>query len=496
MVTTVINIVLFLAVSMSMQRPGWWVGQLTASSPGAGRSVIHPDASSDGIPHIPQQAFTSSSQGWGSWSADSIFGVGQRDAGAVERFGALRSASSRVTVETGGLARPPSWHIVTDCTTTQPDCPVTHQYAPYPFVSTTFNEPQRLPAQGRNSTRTLPDEWLAHIRPDGPSLRSFPQLFPARHSYNNRVRFCDEPNFRDLALGEQIRRTVTRLARVHGMLSFTVTNDAYASDMIDDVADMAETVLGFRDAFFLAVLDNASFVAACERHIPVVYMRPTTMVSSSQSVERAKAAEQIMVGSVKNAKLEVSKWLVDLGCDFFFFEMDVWFFRSPWPILAAQKTDLLFSSHQNNPKAGNIGVFSVRANERTQHYFRDCLNATRLLPEEHDQRVVLNVAARHQFAAHRQLPPVNWKGNPPIETPKFPISYEMLDAHIIAASITPLPTETSIGIHVLDVKPMQSPHGKKMIAKELGTWCVCIFPSFSLSIGFHAFHSILSMWGV
>ena len=45
-----------------------------------------------------------------------------------------------------------------------------------------------------------------------------------------------------------------------------------------------------------------------------------------------------------------------------------------------------------------------------------------------------------------------------------------MDPHVIVASVKPVPTEWSIAVHVLDVKPLQSPHGKKMVAKELGVW--------------------------
>ena len=62
--------------------------------------------------------------------------------------------------------------------------------------------------------------------------------------------------------------------------------------------------------------------------------------------------------------------------------MDVWFVRSPLPLVAAQREDVLLASHQNNAASGNIGVYSVRASAGTREFFEDCLDfQAREIPE-------------------------------------------------------------------------------------------------------------------
>ena len=153
---------------------------------------------------------------------------------------------------------------------------------------------------------------------------------------------------------------------------------------------------------------------------------------------------------------------------------DVWFIKSPQQLLSYQieksKVDILFSSHQNNARSGNIGVFSVLANKRTQAYFKDCVELSGRFPELHDQRIMTNLAALSQYVMRKQKIPDYWKDRPPIPDPPLPVTHEFIDPHVIVASVKPIPTEWSIAVHVLDVKPLQSPHGKKMVAKELGVW--------------------------
>ena len=92
---------------------------------------------------------------------------------------------------------------------------------------------------------------------------------------------------------------------------------------------------------------------------------------------------------------------------------DVWFIKSPQQILQYQleksHVDILFSSHQNNARSGNIGVFSVLANDRTRAFFGDCVNLSDRFPEQHDQRIMTNLAALSQFVARKQRIPDYWK---------------------------------------------------------------------------------------
>ena len=82
--------------------------------------------------------------------------------------------------------------------------------------------------------------------------------------------------------------------------------------------------------------------------------------------------------------------------------MDVWFVRSPLPLVAAQREDVLLASHQNNAASGNIGVYSVRANDGTREFFEDCLDFQRRKPDEHDQRIFNNLLALSKYVAARR----------------------------------------------------------------------------------------------
>ena len=173
---------------------------------------------------------------------------------------------------------------------------------------------------------------------------------------------------------------------------------------------------------------------------------------------------------MQNTKFEVSKFLVDQGIDFFFFEMDVWFTRSPQPLIEAQRVDLLLSSHQNNARSGNIGVYSVFANAATREFFEDCIEMAKRLPHEHDQRLMMNLAVWHSIAAGRGHDPKEWKDRPTTEPAKNPISSDFWDPHVVVSSTRPVPVETTVAIHPLGTKPLQHPHGKKILALELGAW--------------------------
>ena len=45
-----------------------------------------------------------------------------------------------------------------------------------------------------------------------------------------------------------------------------------------------------------------------------------------------------------------------------------------------------------------------------------------------------------------------------------------MSPHVIVSSTFAVPTEQTIAIHPLGTSPLQSSHGKKMVARELGAW--------------------------
>ena len=148
--------------------------------------------------------------------------------------------------------------------------------------------------------------------------------------------------------------------------------------------------------------------------------------------------------------------------------------------LRQQRTDYLVSSHQWYPEGANIGIFSVRANERSKEFFRNLVEYSALSPETHDQILMNDIASlSHRLFEGEKLRSDlgkdhfgRWKDPIPEKVPKIenPISREYFDAHEMVASPNPVPTETTIAIHTLDNTPLLPPHGKKMVSKELGSY--------------------------
>ena len=114
--------------------------------------------------------------------------------------------------------------------------------------------------------------------------------------------------------------------------------------------------------------------------------------------------------------------------------MDVCFVRSPLPLVAAQREDVLLASHQNNAASGNIGVYSVRANDGTREFFEDCLDFQRRKPDEHDQRIFNNLLALSKYVARGAQPPRDWKDCPPTPRATHPVTSAFVGPHVIVDS--------------------------------------------------------------
>ena len=155
--------------------------------------------------------------------------------------------------------------------------------------------------------------------------------------------------------------------------------------------------------------------------------------------------------------------------------MDVWFVWSPIPTLKKQMADIVFSGHQDNPEAANIGVYSVLANKATEEYFWLCIEMFQQALEIHDQ-VIMQQMYRfaQQIKANQTLEfPPGFKGQTKqlkVPTIQYPITDARFQAYQIAANVLPLPSKDTFAIHTLCGAPLQDPHRKKMIAKELMAW--------------------------
>jgi len=67
---------------------------------------------------------------------------------------------------------------------------------------------------------------------------------------------------------------------------------------------------------------------------------------------------------------------------------------------------------------------------------------------------------------HKWDPPP--KTNPP--KMKYPPHHGLYKSYEIVAGPRPLPTTSTLAIHTLCGKPLSTPFGKKILAKELGSW--------------------------
>ena len=178
--------------------------------------------------------------------------------------------------------------------------------------------------------------------------------------------------------------------------------------------------------------------------------------------------------------------LLKRGVDIFFSEMDVWWIKSPKPsLIEFQKQEgphdnhLFLSGHQNNPNAPNIGVYAAKSNDQTKEYFEICIDLLKQKPDTHDQLVMAEVhrlymetafgRTKKSFGFEKMWNP--GQSPPPVPTLKHPpFSSRMWSPHEVIADERPIPTTETLAIHTLCGMPLLKPHGKKMIAKELGAW--------------------------
>jgi hypothetical protein len=157
------------------------------------------------------------------------------------------------------------------------------------------------------------------------------QRKPMQVKSHELVSECEQ---RALRYTEQLDRVVSRASKQtqHHLppIAFTITDQTYA-DMVDDVAKMIHRV-GFPVSdFFFVCLDQASVSAVCARgHEAIFYPSKN---------QRTRVSE---------AKFGVAEKLLGAGRSFLFFEMDVWFLRSPLPYFAHPSMDLFIGLHQNN----------------------------------------------------------------------------------------------------------------------------------------------------
>jgi hypothetical protein len=330
----------------------------------------------------------------------------------------------------------PSWKISLDCSIYSLECPTLRQYEPYPFNfwNNTYTE---RPVKELNLTEgNLPQSHPESMSQPQPVSK---QLEEECLAYAKTTPF-----------GEQLDGLLKKLSRSSNRVAYTMSDIGYAKHMIHDVFAMAHNVVGFPDSFFMVAIDDPTLQLGCRFGYPTI---PSPHVGGLEN-------------RVKLTKFQVSFELLQRGQDLLFFEMDVWFYRSILPFLHSQYGDMLSSSHQNNPRGMNIGVYSVKANNATRQYFQHCLTVATQY-QIHDQLLMqhLETVSNSQKGKWDYLPPMF-----PNVTFENYIEIELMGAHEIVCSEWPRPTIDTIAIHPLSSMPLMGPHGKMQIAKELGVY--------------------------
>lgn len=267
-----------------------------------------------------------------------------------------------------------------------------------------------------------------------------------------------------------------RISREHdtNMVAFTISDYVYVRDMIHDMFQMMDNVVGFSNQHFLLVaIDQQSVKLACKYGYPVVMW---------------KANENNVQNAVANSKLILSHELVKRGIDFFFTEMDVFWIRSPKQnLMDFQKrhdgdyTNTMdhvgkhyyVSGHQNNPNKHNIGVFAAKADAYTEEYFRVCLDIIHQQPHTHDQFIMNHVHQLFRDTYHGRTfnrRASRYEGEVHFPELKYPFEGLVFSPHEIVADERPTTTQLTLAIHTLCSTPLQFPIGKQMNAKELGAY--------------------------
>jgi hypothetical protein len=393
-----------------------------------------------------------------------------------------------------GKSRLPHWMVAVECSAYSLDCFTRVQresrYLPYPFPFSNDVMDDKHSDWNMTTLDNIPDEWLQNLesRPItnySDSTTAIPTIQDRHNLYPPVVSEVDYRSCLDFAGisdtdNNLTRTTIQQLDEIlssdrfnpepnTNMIAFTISDYSYAQDMLHDMFQMMDHVVGFSHRhFFMVAIDVSTVKMACQFGYPVIFWKE----SDTESLKDA----------VANTKLVLSLELVSRGVDFFFTEMDVWWIKSPMKSLIdfqqsdnrPQQNHLLFSGHQNNPFAPNIGVYAAKANNYSIEYFQTCLEVLKHRPETHDQWAMAEVHRLFEHTLRNQTYQLggDWgpQGPPPTPRVQLPFEGKYWSPHEIVADERPMPTGETMAIHTLCDTPLLNPHGKKMIAKELGAY--------------------------
>ena len=365
----------------------------------------------------------------------------------------------------------PSWAIVTQCSLYHTDCPnhLHFQDYPFPLPPQQQHQQQQQYEQNMSALATKTNEWIKELV--NPQSHSDNGRHLVGYEYPEKVDDTKRQecivSTQTLSIEDQLDKVIKQLVPLkdtHNMIAFSMTDETYAKDMLHEVYEMNNDIVGFKGAFFFVAMDSYTAKMACEFGYPVVAMPENDDLKKQ----------------VQSTKVFMSKLLVERGQSFLFYEMDVWFVRSPIQLLQQHMSeyDFLCSTHQWNPGELNIGFYGALANEGTINYFTDSLDIIEKHPLAHDQKIMHVVAddntATLQNRTVQDHNNCGWCGHENVSFPAIkathPIRVGLLDPHVVVSSLYPVPTEGTVALHTLADMPLRGPFGKEMVSKELGAW--------------------------
>lgn len=229
---------------------------------------------------------------------------------------------------------------------------------------------------------------------------------------------------------------------------FTLIDKSYGGMLIEG-RQMVRDVVGI-DTMIFVTLDSDTFINACRLKLNVVYI-PFWEDNSVRKPNR-----------IAHAKFVTSAVLSDLGVEYYFTEMDIWFIHSPQFIPKLYPdVGIILSAHTNNPMYPNIGFYFVRPSKEMSKFFR--ISTERCLSDQKsfDQLIL----PCFLFGDRSDTGMCDPKITKPLN-----IKYHVLDPHWFAVSHSPMVVPTTIAMHTLTSKPLTQSTAKISLAKEFYMW--------------------------
>jgi len=247
----------------------------------------------------------------------------------------------------------PDWRQAVDCSAWDTMCATLQtNYLPYPFpYGVKLKQDLQLNYKPMSAS-SIPSEWKTSLQNNKQSLyeepiRPIEYIFPPKVSKADRDACVEQAN--TMPWQDQLQalfdKNLVKRDNVTNMVVYTISDYNYAFDMLHDIFEMNDKVVDFAGSFFMVAIDKPTVDLACTYGYPIVAWPSAT---HSESTENLKMA-------VANTKFEVSLELVKKRYNFFFYEMDVWFIKSPKEVIQhfhardQGEGDILLSSHQNCP---------------------------------------------------------------------------------------------------------------------------------------------------